>query len=150
MAINIFRKKQTQEGQTKKQVKEKQIKEEPVKQKEKSVNQEVKKKESVKTAKILGDKKFEVWKILKAPHITEKTSFLMQDNFYTFEVMPKANKAEIKQAIESEYNVNVVDIKIINIPRKKVQRGKIIGHKKGYRKALIKLKSGQKIDIITQ
>jgi len=49
----------------------------------------------------------------------------MQDNFYTFEVMPKANKAEIKQAIESEYNVNVVDIKIINIPRKKVQRGKL-------------------------
>jgi len=79
MAINIFRKKQTQEGQTKKQVKEKQIKEEPVKQKEKSVNQEVKKKEPVKTAKILGDKNLKLGNT-KSPHITENI-FLMQDNF---------------------------------------------------------------------
>lgn len=137
MAINIFGKKEIK-------------KKEPAKKAEKAVKEEPKTKEAVKTAKVSVVKNSEAWKVLKLPHVTEKTSFLMQDNFYAFQVMPKASKAEVKKAVESEYSVDVVDVKMINIPRKRVQRGKIPGFKSGSRKALVRLKSGQKIDIITQ
>lgn len=136
MAINIFGKKEAGK--------------EPANKIEKVIKEEPKIKESVKSAKVSVAKKSEAWKVLKLPHVTEKTSFLMQDNFYAFQVMPKASKAEVKKAVESEYNVEVTAIKMINIPRKRVQRGKIPGFKSGIRKALVRLKPGQKIDIITQ
>lgn len=135
MAISIFSKKE---------------KAKETKKPEASVKIEVKPKEPVKAAKISPAKKADVWKALKFPHVTEKTALMAGDNFYTFQVMRDANKTEIKKAVESEYNVNVVDVKIVNIPRKRVQRGKIPGFKNGCKKALVKLKQGQKIDIITQ
>jgi large subunit ribosomal protein L23 len=135
MAINIFGKKE--EAAQKKKA-------------EPAVKAEVKTKEPAKEKKVSVAKKSNSWKVLKSPHVTEKAAFLSKDNFYAFEVMPDANKAEIKKAVESEYNVNVIDIKVINIHRKRVQRGKIPGFKKGYRKALVRVKDGQKIDVITQ
>jgi large subunit ribosomal protein L23 len=111
---------------------------------------EVKAKEPAKEKKVSVTKKSISWKVLKSPHVTEKAAFLSKDNFYAFEVMTDANKTEIKKAVESEYNVNVIDIKIINIHRKRVQRGRIEGFRNGYKKALVRLRDGQKIDVITQ
>lgn len=132
MAINIFGKKE--EGQEAKD----------------SVGTEVKAKETTKSKKALVTKKADAWKVLKFPHVTEKASLLAKDNYYVFQVMPTANKTEIRKAIEIEYNVKVVTMKIVNIPRKRVQRGKIEGFKNGCKKAMIKLKPGQKIDVIAQ
>lgn len=138
MAINIFGKKEKAE------------KIESTKKVDLKPKAETKIKEVVKTTKSLSAKNNEAWKVLKFPHVTEKVSSMASDNFYAFQVMPRANKPEIKKAIESEYKVKVVDIKIINIPRKRVQRGRIPGFKSGCKKALIRLEQGQKIDIITQ
>ena len=89
-----------------------------------------------------------IYRILKAPHITEKATDLAKMNQYVFKVYPKTNKTEIKKAIEELYNVDVLDIKIINIPRKQRKVGKTSGWKKGYKKAIIKIEKGQKIEVM--
>lgn len=88
------------------------------------------------------------YRILKAPHITEKATALAQQNQYVFKVYPRANKPQIKKAIKSLYDVEVVSIKIINVAKKRRRLGRISGFRKGYKKAIIKIKEGQKIDIM--
>lgn len=91
------------------------------------------------------------WNILKSPCITEKaTSMTGQGNFYMFEVNDNANKIEIKRAVEGKYKVNVLQVRTINIHRKKIKRGKTEGFRKGYKKAIVKVKEGQNIEIIAQ
>ncbi|OQB09222.1 MAG: 50S ribosomal protein L23 [Parcubacteria group bacterium ADurb.Bin216] len=86
--------------------------------------------------------------ILRCPKITEKAAALAESNFYVFELEPTANKIEVKKAIKDYFNVDVEKVTIINLPRKKVQKGKVVGHKGGCKKAIVKVKEGQKIDII--
>lgn len=88
--------------------------------------------------------------VLHSPHITEKATDLLEQNKYVFKVYPSANKIEIKRAIEGEYGVDVVSVRVINIPRRKRRVGKNIGWKKGYRKAIVGIKTGQKIEIISR
>ncbi|MDD4531342.1 MAG: 50S ribosomal protein L23 [Candidatus Pacebacteria bacterium] len=91
------------------------------------------------------------WNILKSPCITEKAVNMgAQGNFYTFHVSSDANKIEIKKAIEGKYKVSVLDVRTINIPRKKMVRGRIEGFRPGYKKAVVKLKEGDKIEIGAQ
>lgn len=90
----------------------------------------------------------EFYNIIKAPHITEKTTALSENNQYAFKVYPRANKTEIKKAIESLYDVDAISVKIINVPRKERRLGKISGFRKGYKKAIIKIKEGQKIEVM--
>lgn len=87
--------------------------------------------------------------ILLSPHITEKATNLNEDNKYVFKVYPHANKIEIRKAIESAYGVDVSGVEIINIPKKKRRVGKSTGWRKGYKKAIIKIKKGQKIEILS-
>lgn len=82
------------------------------------------------------------------PHLTEKTSFLSGQNKYVFWVRKKANKIEIKKAIEKLYRVNVVDVNILNPKPKKIRLGRISGLRPAYKKAIITLMEGQKIEII--
>jgi len=89
-----------------------------------------------------------VYKTLIAPHITEKATALAKDNKYIFKVFKKANKNEIKKAVENLYKVNVLDVKIINIPRKRRRLKGRLGWKKGYKKAIVKIKEGEKIEVI--
>ena len=86
--------------------------------------------------------------VLISPHITEKATDLAQKNQYVFKVFPKANKTEIKKAIEDLYKVEVLDVKIINVPKKRRRLGRISGWKKGYKKAIVKIKEGQKIEVL--
>jgi len=96
-----------------------------------------------KTAKI-------AYRVLASPHVTEKATALEKDNKYIFKVLPRANKIEIKKGIDELYGVDVIDVKIINIHRKKRRVGRKMGWKKGYKKAIIRLKKGQKIEIISR
>lgn len=87
------------------------------------------------------------YRILKAPHITEKATELANKNQYTFLLWPKANKMEVKKAIEDLYKVKVTGVNIINIPPKRRRLGKTLGWRKGYKKAIVTVQKGQKIDI---
>ncbi|KPJ57318.1 hypothetical protein AMJ49_01820 [Parcubacteria bacterium DG_74_2] len=88
--------------------------------------------------------------ILKRPIITEKTSLLAKENQYVFEVFLKAKKEQIKKEIEKTYGVEVLSVKMIKVPAKRRRLGRISGWKKGYKKAIIKIVKGQKIDIFPE
>lgn len=88
------------------------------------------------------------YKIIMAPHITEKTTGDNVNNKYTFKVFPKANKIEVKRAIQSLYDVKVESVHIINTPTKLRRKGNKYGYKSGYKKATVLLKEGYKIDLL--
>lgn len=83
------------------------------------------------------------------PHITEKTMRLAEKNQYTFKVNKKANKKEVEKTIQSLYNVDVSSVQIVNIHAKKRRSGRTSGWKKGYKKAVVRVPKGQKIDFVT-
>ncbi len=82
------------------------------------------------------------------PHISEKASVLAEQNQYIFEVSSRANKTEIRKAVEGMYQVKALGVKIIKVPGKKRRLGMIEGMRKGYKKAIVTIKEGQKIEII--
>lgn len=88
------------------------------------------------------------WKVLSAPHITEKASNLGSENQYIFRIFQNANKIEVKKAIEDIYGVSVEGVKIINVRPKKRRLGRIEGQRKGYKKAIVKIKKGQEIEVL--
>jgi large subunit ribosomal protein L23 len=86
--------------------------------------------------------------IIKAPIITEKSGVINQDGIkYVFKVDHRANKTEIKQAIESIFKVKVKNINTINAKPKKKKVGRYTGMTNKYKKAIITLAEGNKIDI---
>ena len=85
--------------------------------------------------------------IIKAPVITEKSSMLAQEGKYVFKVDPKANKTEIKDAIEKIFKVKVESISTINAKTKKRRVGRYTGLTNRYKKAIVKLAEGQTIDL---
>jgi large subunit ribosomal protein L23 len=88
------------------------------------------------------------WGVLKQAHITEKATDLTTHNKYIFEVFPKKNKQEVKNAVEQIYGVDVLAVNMINIPPKKRRMGRIEGLRAGYRKAIVQIKEGQKIELM--
>ncbi|MDD4082695.1 MAG: 50S ribosomal protein L23 [Sphaerochaetaceae bacterium] len=98
------------------------------------------------SAKIVNEK-FS-YDAVKQPHISEKATYLAEKNKYTFDVSPRYNKNEIKKSIEGIYNVNVLGINFIKIPAKKRRLGKTQGYRKAYKKAIVTIKEGQKIEIL--
>ena len=85
--------------------------------------------------------------IIKAPVITEKSQIEKENGKYTFKVDPKANKTEIKLAIEKIFNVKVVDIKTINEKPKKKRVGSYTGLTNRSKKAVVTLAEGQTIEL---
>ena len=86
--------------------------------------------------------------IIKAPIITEKTATIAQDGqSYVFKVDTKANKTEIKQAIEKIFNVKVESVHTINVRPKKKRVGRYTGMTSKYKKAIVKLAEGNTIDL---
>ncbi|KKQ68098.1 MAG: 50S ribosomal protein L23 [Parcubacteria group bacterium GW2011_GWC2_39_11] len=86
--------------------------------------------------------------VLDFPHVTEKSTEAEKQNKYVFRVLPKSNKYEIKRAIEELYGVDVLGVRVVNVPKKKRRVGRSIGWRKGYKKAIVKLGAGQKIEIM--
>ena len=87
------------------------------------------------------------WKVLVKPYVSEKATDLVKENKYTFEVTDDSNKIQIKKAINELYGVDVISVNIINIPKKRKRLGKHKGWKKGFKKAIIEVKEGQRIDL---
>ena len=85
---------------------------------------------------------------LKSPLISEKAVILAEKNKYVFIVSRKANKPEIKKAIESIFKVKVDKVNVLNWKGKpRIVKG-IQGRVKGFKKAIVSLKEGEKINII--
>jgi large subunit ribosomal protein L23 len=87
------------------------------------------------------------YEIIKRPLITEKTSIQKElFNKVTFEVDRRANRIEIKQAIETVFNVRVSSVKTMQITGKTKQRGRITGKRRDWKKAIVTLMPGERID----
>jgi large subunit ribosomal protein L23 len=84
---------------------------------------------------------------IKRPHITERSGSLNALGKYTFMVKRGATKPEIKKAVKEIYKVDVVAVNVINRPAKTKRFRGAKGKQEGYRKAIVTLKTGQKIDL---
>ena len=85
--------------------------------------------------------------IIKAPIITEKSSDLATNNTYVFSVDVRANKTQIKQAIENIFNVKVAKVNTINVKPKKKRVGRYVGKTNKVKKAIVKLSEGSSIEL---
>lgn len=84
--------------------------------------------------------------IIIKPIITEKSSALIDKNLqYSFVVDARANKIEIKQAVEEIFGVKVVQVRTINVHRKAKRVQRYEGFKSAYKKAIVRLAPGQTI-----
>ena len=85
--------------------------------------------------------------IIKAPVITEKSGVIAQNGKYVFKVDSRANKIEIKQAIEKIFNVHVKEIRTINVKPKKRRVGRYTCLTNRCKKAIVKLAEGEEINL---
>jgi large subunit ribosomal protein L23 len=86
--------------------------------------------------------------LVRRPRVTEKAARLAQTaNVYTFDVPCDAEKIALKKTIEKMYNVRVISVHTIRGDGKTVRRGRTIGTRNRWKKALVKVASGQTIDI---
>jgi len=86
--------------------------------------------------------------IIKEPIVTEKTAALTQnENTVVLSVDPKANKTQIKQAVENVFKVKVESVNTINAPTKKKRVGKYSGRTNRRKKAIVKLAEGSSIEL---
>jgi large subunit ribosomal protein L23 len=92
----------------------------------------------------------DIYKIIKRPIITEKTTNLKKQNKYVFEVDINATKSQIKQAVEKLFNVDVVDVRTMIMKGKLRRYGRYEGYKPDWKKAIVTLKSGQIIKQIEE
>ena len=86
--------------------------------------------------------------ILMRPRITEKASFITEDGAYTFDVLPSANKVQIRNAIQEVYGVKPRRVNIISIPPKRVHIRNRAGVVSGGKKAIVYLKKGDRIEFV--
>jgi large subunit ribosomal protein L23 len=140
----------------------KKTKKEPVSRKKEEIKEvKAEKKEEVKEIKEVKEEKMaklpkrvekksfsSAWHVLGSPHVTEKSGMLADQNHYIFKVSPSSNKNQIKQAVQDLYGVAVDRVTIINIPRKARKVGRSEGFKAGFKKAMVKLAEGEKIEIM--
>ncbi|MGE5664301.1 MAG: 50S ribosomal protein L23 [Deltaproteobacteria bacterium] len=85
--------------------------------------------------------------VLKRPLITEKATLLKDSaNAVSFAVDSRANKNQIQDAVEKLFKVKVVDVKTMNVSGKTKRRGRTVGRRPGWKKAIVVLKAGDKIE----
>ena len=84
--------------------------------------------------------------ILIRPVIAEKSAALMQENKYTFVVAMAANKTEIRQAVEEVFKVKVESVNTIRVLGKVKRMGRTQGKRSDYKKAIVTLAEGQRIE----
>ncbi len=85
--------------------------------------------------------------IIKRPLATEKNNIQrLSFNQVSFEVDRQANRIEIKKAVETIFNVKVVKVRSMQMIGKKKRRGRIIGKRRDWKKAIVKLAPGERIE----
>jgi large subunit ribosomal protein L23 len=85
--------------------------------------------------------------VILAPVVSEKSYSLIEDNKYSFKVHPTAHKTQIRQAVEELFGVKVMAVNVIKVRPKPKRRGFTRGQKPGWKKAIVELKPGDKIEI---
>lgn len=86
--------------------------------------------------------------VIKEPRVTEKAALLIEKNVYTFDVNPKANRTQVKQALTEQYNVHPTKVNIIkHDPRMTRKRGRKV-KVSGYKKAVVTLPANESIDLV--
>ena len=85
--------------------------------------------------------------VIRKPLVTEKSNIGREEqNLVTFAVDPRANKHEIRLAVEQLFAVKVVDVRTMRMPRKTRRVGRFAGRKTAWKKAIVKLAPGQAIE----
>jgi large subunit ribosomal protein L23 len=85
--------------------------------------------------------------ILISPVVSEKSYHQITENRYTFKVHKDAHKTQVRHAVEELFEVKVVAVNIVKMPAKPKRRGMIKGTRPGWKKAIVEIKAGDKIDI---
>lgn len=88
-----------------------------------------------------------VYDVLRRPVVTEKNTGLMDQNKYVFEADRRANKAQIKEAVEKAFNVTVTSVNVVTVPSKPKGFGRLRGRRPAWKKAIVTLKPGDKIEV---
>ena len=88
-----------------------------------------------------------LYSVLRAPLISEKTARMQETNQYVFEVAQGATKADVKAAVEQLFNVQVQGVSVANIKGKTKRFGRSIGRRDHVRKAYVVLKEGQELNL---
>ena len=95
--------------------------------------------------------KTELYKIIKAPYLTEKVSSIMgESNQYAFKVDINATKVQIKKAVEGYFSVDVENVNIIKVKGKTKRSRYRIRKKSDWKKAYVKLAQGQSIEVTAE
>lgn len=117
---------------------------------EKKAEKKVEKSETAKKPSVLKSKNVKgfSYEAVNQPHISEKATYLAEKNQYIFKVSPNFNKNEVKNAVQGLYGVDVLSVNVVKIPAKKRRIGRTEGFRKGYKKAIVKIKDDQKIEIL--
>jgi len=85
--------------------------------------------------------------IIRRPLVTEKSTMAREEqNVVTLAVDPRANKHEIRRAVETLFEVSVVDVRTMRMPRKTRRVGRTMGRKPEWKKAIVRLAEGQSIE----
>lgn len=88
-----------------------------------------------------------IYDVLRRPIISEKGTMQLAQNKYTFEVDRRANKAQIRDAVEKIFKVNVTSVNVSIMPHKTRRVGRRYGQTPEWKKAVVTLKEGQRIDV---
>lgn len=88
-------------------------------------------------------------KIILGVIVTEKSERLKQEEgCYTFRVKREVNKIQIREAVEQMFKVHVSDVRVMNFQGKKRRMGRFEGYRPDWKKAVVKLRKGEKIDVL--
>lgn len=89
------------------------------------------------------------YEVIKRPIVSEKSTKLAEQRKYTFEVDRRANKIQIKEAVEAIFKVKVEKVNVVNTKAKAKRVGQYSGFTAAVTKAIVTLEEGHKIDIYT-
>jgi len=146
--MSFFNKIKSIVGGPKKQEKPKKKTVRPEKEtKSKETIKETQKTEPIKPVSKKKDLKG-IYRVLREPHVSEKSTYLSDQNKYVFKIFKTANKIQVKNAVTNLYGVRVKNVNIINEKSKSRKLKNILGQKPGYKKAIVTLERGYKIEIL--
>ncbi len=90
----------------------------------------------------------DLYAVIKRPLITEKSTIVRDEgNQYIFEVDRRANKVEVRKAVETIFKVKVLDVRTMNMLGKKKRQGRTVGKKSDWKKAVVTVAPGQAIEV---
>jgi len=91
----------------------------------------------------------DLYAVIRKPIITERSAYLKErGNKIIFQVDVNANKRDIKKAVEKVFNVHVMDVNTLNVKGKVKRFGKSFGKRPDWKKAIVTLKEGDKIELL--